>query len=65
MVNTKQIRIVTQKIKELKHNTKGGRQIPTEYTKRRRKQNHKNNKKTINKTAVGTYLINNLNIQID
>lgn len=47
MVNTKQIQIVTQKIKEFKHNTKGGRQIPTEYTKRRRKQNHKNNKKTI------------------
>ena len=48
----------TQKLKrkESKHNTKGIHQTTKEETKRRKTENYKNNKKTLNKMAVSIYL---------
>ena len=48
----------TQKLKrkESKHNTKESHQTTKEETKRRKTENYKNNKKTLNKMAVSIYL---------
>ena len=50
--------IETQKTKRKKpkHNTNGNHQTTKEGTKRRRKENYKNNQETSNKMAMSTYL---------
>ena len=58
----------TKKKKESKHNTKSSHQITREQKRKERENTYKNKSKTINKTAISTYIsiitlnVNRLNI---
>ena len=59
MVTTNEKSIVgvyTKKKKESKHNTKSSHQITREQKGKERENTYKNKSKTINKTAISTYI---------